>query len=200
MTCDVTSKPSLANAVSTIQESTAHINLLVANSGIVGSATNAQPKWSVGEIRERLWGAEFQDWAGAWETNVSGVHFSIVAFLELLAKGNELALSGDGYGALEAGRKGDKNVGRGLVPRIQSQVVTLSSVSAYSRNSASPMAYGASKVAVTHLTKVWSSLLAEKGIRVNAVAPGSEYPFSFSFCGCGYLGCCVVLMDTSLPE
>jgi 3-oxoacyl-[acyl-carrier protein] reductase len=55
-------------------------------------------------------------------------------------------------------------------------VVSVSSISAYRVSLRNPP-YGAIKAAVNHYTATQAALLAKKGIRVNAVAPGSiEFP------------------------
>lgn len=58
----------------------------------------------------------------------------------------------------------------------QSSIVSVSSVSAY-RVALRSAPYGAIKAAVIHYTATQAALLATRGVRVNAVAPGSiEFP------------------------
>lgn len=96
---------------------------------------------------------------------MTGAYFTMLAFLELLDAGNENARKG-GFGApLTEGSS---------VPSVQSQVLFISSISAYSRAWISAPSYSASKAAIEHLAKHASSNLARYSIRVNAMAPGCK--------------------------
>lgn len=164
--CDVTSVPSLQAAVDTITSQTGFINLLVANSGVLGPVAGFDPSKPVSEVRKAMFNQEILDaMTQTLHVNVSGAFFSIVAFLELLDAGNKNALKG-GFG------KPDKQGSD--VQSVQSQVIVTSSIAAYSRMAASKPAYAASKAAILHLTKQASSNLAKYGIRANALAPGCE--------------------------
>ncbi|KAK3994385.1 gluconate 5-dehydrogenase [Cladorrhinum sp. PSN332] len=162
--CDVTSVLSLQGAVDIITKQSGFINLLVANSGIMGPVNGWDPSKDVSEVRAAMFKQETLDsMTQCLQVNVSGAFFSIVAFLELLDAGNKNALKG-GFGKpIKAGSD---------VPSVQSQVVVTSSIAAYSRMAASKPAYAASKAAILHLTKQTSSNLAKYGIRANALAPG----------------------------
>ncbi|KAI1208936.1 NAD(P)-binding protein [Annulohypoxylon truncatum] len=162
--CDITSKESLQSAVDFITNDAGYINLLVANSGIVGPLNSFNPDLTIQELRKNLFERMSMDqFTEALHVNVTATYFTMLAFLELLDAGNKNALKG-GFGApIEGGSN---------VPSIPSQVIITSSVSAYSRDRISAPAYSASKSAITHLAKHASTNLAKYEIRVNAMAPG----------------------------
>ncbi|KAK4225712.1 putative reductase [Podospora fimiseda] len=164
--CDVTSVSSLQSAVDTITAETGYINLLVANSGVLGPLSGWDPSnQNISEIRKNLFTQHTLDtMTQTMHVNVSGAFFSIIAFLELLDAGNKSAIQGKGFGRPD--KPGSD------VPSIQSQVIVTSSIAAYSRMAASKPAYAASKAAILHLTKQASTNLARYGIRANALAPG----------------------------
>ncbi|KAI1133327.1 hypothetical protein F5Y10DRAFT_85979 [Nemania abortiva] len=148
---DVTSKTSLAAAASTIEgETGGYVDLVVANSGILGPSLDDMPQDP--DI------TTFQNFLATWDTdvfnqtfatNVTGVFNTVVAFLSLLDAGN-------------------KREGR---PKQRSQVIATSSIGAYNRV---PLgyAYSGSKAAVNHMMKQFATTLVPYGIRSNAIAPG----------------------------
>lgn len=157
LTVDVTSKESISALVSEVSSRSGYINLLVNNSGVIGRSNQKLkrpapfPPGSADEIadvkaaQEYLWEDTFEDWERTFSTNVSGPYFTTVAFLELLVKGKDTVPQG-------------------------SQVVTVSSVAAFSRFMGASFQYNASKAAATHLTKMFSTNLSQFGIRsVSAV-------------------------------
>jgi NAD(P)-dependent dehydrogenase (short-subunit alcohol dehydrogenase family) len=170
--CDVTSKADLQAAVDHITAEIGYINLVVANSGIIGPAVRFSPTASLTETRETLFtNFNMEDMTEALHLNVTAAFFTMTAFLELLDAGNKNALKG-GFGRpiIEGGE----------VPSIQSQVIFTTSVSAFSRHWSSSPPYLTSKVAVMQVTKHASTQLARFGIRVNAIAPGCKFPTSIS--------------------
>lgn len=168
LVCDVGSKASLQAAVDAIAAEVGHVNLVVANAGVVGPAARFQEGASVAEVRRQLFDdVSMDEFTHAFHVNVTGAYFTMLAFLELLDAGNKAALQG-GFGEPLGGK------GEGDVPSIQSQVIFTSSIAAYSRARLSAPAYSGSKSAIAHLAKHASSNLAPYGIRVNALAPGRE--------------------------
>ncbi|KAI0408567.1 short chain dehydrogenase [Xylaria palmicola] len=164
LVCDVGSKESLQAAVDAITAESGYVNLVVANSGVVGPASRYHPDLSISELRQKLFDdVSMDDFTHTSHINVTGAYFTMLAFLELLDAGNKNALKG-GFGApLSAGSD---------VPAIQSQAIFTSSIAAFSRTRLSTPAYLASKAGITQLTKHASTNLAPYGIRVNAMAPG----------------------------
>lgn len=190
MPCDVTDKKSLQSVVDDIAFRMGYVNLVVANAGALGSPkrwdTNSG-KRSIRDVKRDLFDDnDMSRMDEAFSVNVTGAFFSMVAFLELLDKGNQRAVaSGAWVKSGEGGRKeavfGAPVKEGGMVPSVQSQIVVTSSISAFSRMGASSPAYCGSKAAVLQLAKQAGTALAPYGIRVNTLAPGSEY-FVFVFC------------------
>lgn len=165
--CDVTSKESLQAAVDVIARDMGHVNLLIANSGVLGPAALLDYDLPIGELRKRAFeGVAMEDFTQTLGVNVTGAYFTMLAFLELLDAGNKKALQG-GFGA--------PLVSGSTVPSIQSQVIFTSSIGAYSRDRVSRPAYSGSKAALSHLAKHASTNLTKYEIRVNVLAPGRKY-------------------------
>ncbi|KAL1839261.1 hypothetical protein VTJ49DRAFT_1698 [Mycothermus thermophilus] len=178
--CDVTSHTSLRAAVDMVTAESGFINLLVANSGTGGFHFGWNPDHPVELVREWFFPKDdaeqgqrvMEKMNETLKVNTTGAFFTMVAFLELLEKGNQRAVE---MGLPEV--DGEKVFGAPLepgsaVPAVQSQVVIMSSIAAFSRSSVSDPAYVASKAGVLHLAKQASSAMARYGIRVNAMAPG----------------------------
>lgn len=163
--CDITSKDSLQTAVDRITSETGHINLLVANSGILGPIATFSAKQSISEMRKHMFeDTSMEEFNDVFMVNTTATLFTILAFLELLDAGNINAVDKTGFGApLKPGSK---------VPSIQSQVIVTSSVGAFLRDWTCAPAYTGSKSAILALVKHAASGLAAHGIRVNALAPG----------------------------
>lgn len=156
---DVTSKEALFSIVSHISSEVGYINLLIANSGILGpQATQKITAESSIQDFQKAWGeVSFEEYSKTFELNTAGVWFTIVAFLDLLDKGNK----------------------KGNVEQ-KSQVVATSSIGGFNRNVPGGFAYGQSKAATTHMMKQLATNLASFGIRSNILAPGRK--FSRIFC------------------
>lgn len=187
--CDVTDKTSLQSAVETITLQIGYVNLVVANAGAVGSfnAWNTNGgKRDIKDVKRDLFDDnDMGKMDEVFRVNVTGAFFSMVAFLELLDKGNQRALASGAWvsgGATEVvfGAPGKQG---GKVPSVQSQIVVTSSISAFSRMNSSPPGYCGSKAAILQLAKQASTQLGPYGIRVNVLAPGSEYFLSFGLGG-----------------
>ncbi|EQB51146.1 hypothetical protein K456DRAFT_1738959 [Colletotrichum gloeosporioides 23] len=161
--CDVSSKSDLQAAVDQVTTEVGYVNLVIANSGVLGPPVRFNPDENISETRKTMFdNFNMQDMNDVLNINVTGAYFTMTAFLELLDAGNKNALKG-GFG---------KPVPGGKVPTVQSQVIFTSSISAFSRHRVSTPPYTTSKVAIMHVTKHSSTQLAKFGIRVNALAPG----------------------------
>jgi len=150
---DVTSKDTLASIVSKITKEVGYINVLVANSGIIGPQPSI-PSASISSVAEfqKAYGeGGFEDYADTFRLNTVAVWFTVVAFLGLLDEGNK----------------------KGNVFQT-SQVIATSSIASFNRATPGGYAYGQSKAATTHLIKQLATGLVPFGVRSNAIAPGCE--------------------------
>ena len=153
---DVTSKPSIQDAVSHISSKEKHINLLVNNAGVsgmdYGSSGFPSKSTSIIEISSTLFNTgDFDGWKSMYAVNVASYYFCTVAFLPLLVACNE-------HGFEESGN-----------------VLNISSISGITKDSQNgQFCYNASKAACISLTEQLAWELKREGleIRVNTVAPG----------------------------
>ncbi|KAH8600752.1 hypothetical protein B0O99DRAFT_535428 [Bisporella sp. PMI_857] len=147
---DVTSKEDLSLIVDRITAETGYINVLIANSGIVGpSIPPIGPNATVSDLRESLWKTDAQAFTNTLEINTGAVFFSVVAFLSLLEAGNV----------------------KGNVEQ-KSQVIATTSIGGFNRVPLAGFAYSTSKAGTTHMMKQFSTMLIPFGIRSNVIAPG----------------------------
>ncbi|CAE6375823.1 unnamed protein product [Rhizoctonia solani] len=154
---DVGDKGSIRNAVKTIEQNDAKLDLLVNNAGITGPSSpffndeSAPENKSPAALGTALFENEkVEDWTGLYGNNVASIFFVTTAFLGLLAKASEER------GAWSAG------------------VINISSVSGQIRISQAKWAYNSAKSANIQLTKMFATEFALKNIkvRVNSIAPG----------------------------
>lgn len=154
---DVSCKESLQNAYSQVAASAGHIDLLIANSGVMGPpGAPEKPKGekpTLGELRDHLWSIPMEDFTNASHVNVTGAFYTAVAFLPLLEEANKRRPAFAGPN----------------VPRPQ--IIVTTSIAGFMRPAAS-YAYNTSKAGANHLVKVLSTKLSEYDIRVNGIAPG----------------------------
>ncbi|KAI9818774.1 MAG: hypothetical protein M1827_007594 [Pycnora praestabilis] len=153
---DVTSKDSLHSLAERIKDEVGYINVLIANSGIVGPQVEnfggKQP--SLVELRDSVWKTSMEEFTNTYALNTTAVFYSILAFLELLDDGNK-----------------KKNV------QQKSQVIATSSIGGFNRAIPAGFAYGTSKAACTLLMKQLATYLVPYGIRSNVLAPGRLPPY-----------------------
>ncbi|KAL8676233.1 MAG: hypothetical protein Q9186_007234 [Xanthomendoza sp. 1 TL-2023] len=148
--CDVTSKEDLERLVKDISSKEKHIDLLIANAGISGPKGVPEASDAT-QLSKDLWSAESPpEWADVFNTNVTSVYFSTVAFLPLL------------------------QASQGHPDRAERSpsVIVISSMSGIMRNSQGHFSYNAAKGATVHLAKLMSSEFEKAKIRVNSIAPG----------------------------
>ncbi|KAL8711606.1 MAG: hypothetical protein Q9220_004016 [cf. Caloplaca sp. 1 TL-2023] len=148
--CDVTSKEDLEKLVQEISSKEKHINLLVANAGVSGPK-GIPDSSDASKLSNDLWKSESPpEWADVFNTNVTSVYFTTIAFLPLL----------------QASQNDPSH------PPRSPSVIVISSMSGIMRNSQGHFAYNAAKGATVHLSKMMSSEFEKANVRVNSIAPG----------------------------
>jgi NAD(P)-dependent dehydrogenase (short-subunit alcohol dehydrogenase family) len=157
---DVTSKESLKNCVEQVKQQVSYIDVLVPNSGIAGPPTPAvddkQQPLPFEKFVENMFSPTPAEVTQTYAVNITGVHFTIAAFLPLLNEANK--------------KRPSPSTEENFTPRPQ--IITTSSIGGFSRKSIGSWSYGPSKAAVTHLTKMLATALVPYDIRCNTIAPG----------------------------
>ncbi|KAI9738463.1 MAG: hypothetical protein M1818_005360 [Claussenomyces sp. TS43310] len=148
--CDVTKKEDLERIVQKISAKEKCINLLVAASGISGP--KAPPDSSKAtELKQKLFAESPEDWADTFNTDVTAVYFTTVAFLPLL----QACRDAKGQGG-----------------HMDPSVIVISSMSGIMSHAQGHFSYNAAKGATIHLSKMMAHEFKDTGIRVNSIAPG----------------------------
>lgn len=121
---------------------------IVCSAGIPGD--KAEPdKEEAQDLKAKLWNSEtFENWNKTYQTDVTSVYFTTVAFLPLLQAGSET--------------KG----------HLSASVIVISSMSGIMRHAQGHFSYNAAKGGTVHLTKLMSAEFQKARIRVNSIAPG----------------------------
>lgn len=149
--CDVTSKDDLEKLVQELGSREKYINILVCNAGISGPKAEPKPS-EANDLKASLWNNEDPaDWHDNFNTNVTSVYFTTVAFLPLLQGGMRP---------------------KGPWEPYSSSVITISSMSGIMRNSQGHFSYNTAKGGTIQLTKLMSAEFQKAEIRVNSIAPG----------------------------
>jgi NAD(P)-dependent dehydrogenase (short-subunit alcohol dehydrogenase family) len=158
---DISSKASLEAAYQTIVAQTDHVDLLIANSGILGpNAAPPPPKPddslpSLSEVREQLWSVSTEGFTKVFDVNVTGAYYTVLAFLPLLEAANKR-----------------RPAAVKQVSAPTAQVIITTSIAGFNRKVPVSAAYNLSKSAANHLVKLLSTTLSAYDIRVNGIAPG----------------------------
>lgn len=146
----MTSKSDLTAAVTQISSRSSYVNLVIANSGITGPTLKGLDKnASLTAFRDHLWNWDQDDFTQTFALNTTAAFFTVVAFLDLLDKGNKA-----------------RNVEQ------KSQVICISSAGAFNRVPMAGYAYAGSKAAVVHMMKALATTMIPYDIRSNILAPG----------------------------
>lgn len=142
--CDVTSKVDLEKLFADIEAKEKYLSLLVTAAGISGPKGFPDSS-DAKEVKKELWKEGVDEWNATYNTDVTSVYFSTVAFLPLLQ----------------------------AAPKTQrSSVIVISSMSGMMRHSQAHFSYNAAKAATAHLSNMMSKEFAKTGVRVNSIAPG----------------------------
>ncbi|KAI1377818.1 NAD(P)-binding protein [Hypoxylon crocopeplum] len=147
---DVTSKADLEKAVAEIKAAVGYVNVVVANSGILGPTLDGLPSEpSISDFRNHLLSWDTAAFTNTYAVNITGVFNTVASFLELLDEGNK----------------------RGNLKQ-KSQVIATSSIGGLNRKALAGFSYGSSKAAVIHMMKQLATSLVPYSIRSNVIAPG----------------------------
>ncbi|KIV87547.1 hypothetical protein PV11_03086 [Exophiala sideris] len=156
---DVTSKQSLQQCYDKVKAEVDSIDVLVANSGVSGPPVpvldSERKPIGIEQLVKNMWAPEPEDVNSTYLVNITGVHFTIAAFLPLLN---------------EANKKRPQPTKDNFKPRPQ--IITTGSIGAYNRFSFGNLSYGPSKAALVHMSKQLATSLVPYDIRVNVIAPG----------------------------
>lgn len=157
---DVTSKESLQATYDTIASQTGQVDVLVANSGVLGPETRSTKpdgsKLELAELRDKLWALPMEDFSSTLHTNITGAFFTVVAFLPLL----------------HAANKNRPNSVDGVTSAPTAQVIITSSIAGFVRSVPVGIPYNISKAGVNQMVKVLATYFSDYDIRVNGIAPG----------------------------
>ncbi|KAK6069118.1 short-chain dehydrogenase/reductase [Seiridium cupressi] len=157
--CDVTKKSDLERAAEEIKLKYGYVNVVIANSGVVGPNVLGMPEnLSISEFKNWLWNWDPDELNNTFAVNTAGVFYTAVAFLELLDEGNKRSHL-----------------------KQRSQVIATTSIGAYVRTLVAGFGYEGSKAATTHIMKQFATSLVPYEIRANIIAPG-WYPSDIT-CG-----------------
>ena len=140
----MTSKSDLEKLYSEISSKEKYLSLVVAAAGISGAKGHPDTS-DAAKLKENLWQESVDDWSATFNTDVTSVFFSTVAFLPLLQQAPQ------GH---------------------NSSVIVISSMSGIMRDSQAHFSYNAAKAATVHLSRMMSKEFAKTGVRVNSIAPG----------------------------
>lgn len=157
---DVTSKSSLQSCADKVKAEAGFVDVLVCNSGISGPDTlykdAKQETLPLEQIAANMWKPSQEEVTQTYAVNITGVQFTVAAFLPLLDAANKQRPSNSNPETLK--------------PRPQ--IITTSSIGGFSRKALTNFSYGPSKAAVIHYTKQLMAALIPHDIRVNSIAPG----------------------------
>ncbi|KAF8463229.1 short-chain dehydrogenase [Russula ochroleuca] len=154
---DVSSRESIIEAKTLIEQKEGKLHILVNNAGVSGPLSEFlnSPDAPENANAETLGNALFNDdgpdaWTALYKINTFSIYYMTTAFLGLLDKGSR---DFEGY---------------------TSSVVNITSISGILKIAQRHFAYNSSKAAASHLTKMLATEIALKGIpvRVNSIAPG----------------------------
>ncbi|KAF9241084.1 hypothetical protein BU15DRAFT_87329 [Melanogaster broomeanus] len=187
---DITSRDSLLSMAQTVKSRHGYIDVLVNNAGI---ARNLLPPRlpsplddadlsieesipSIKSFQDVLWNTGgHAGFAETFETNVTAIYYTTVAFLELLHLGNLRRGALPPILATKPSSTGEPSPVYPVMssPQPTSQVITVSSSGSFRVDArVTSVSYTLAKHACTHLGKLLANILSDWNIRSNVLCPG----------------------------
>lgn len=127
-------------------------------------------------------GETFEDWQDVFNTNVTSVYFSILAFLPLLEKFTSASFTSlpkenrrlkfSSSNLILAFADGKDSAGQKIYSKYQTGVIITSWISGLVKSAQNHFAYNSSKAATIHLHKLLAGEFNHLGVRFNSIAPG----------------------------
>lgn len=185
--CDVTNPTSVSAAVSQIQQEVGYVDVLINNAGILGPDHKAVHNAETIEDLQSILLGNWEGWESTFAVNSSAVVGVPAAFLKLLDAGNQRrGWQGGKVSASEIRQRQTveelKTKGIDMDDQRSSQIITTASIAGFNRYSTAGLAYGGSKAAAIHLSKMLAHLLVPWGIRSNVINPGGEFTLLCALC------------------
>lgn len=168
---DVSDKQSLQKGVEQVTKQAGKLHILINNAGVEGPVTKFAPEDFKGDneveratlYAQRQWDNEqFEDWDSVFKANTHAVHFTSLAFLPLLVKGNA-----------DPPTKHKQNVDK--FNKWTASIVNITSISGLVHIAQNHYAYNASKAAANSLTRMLAHEIkfsVGAAARTSALAPG----------------------------
>ena len=176
--CDITSTSSINACVQQIKTDVDYIDVLINNAGITGPGhKDIYSATTLEDVAADLL-KQPEEWESTMATNTTAINFVSASFLRLLDAGN--VRRGYESGKVEGrARTRDPTIGKANgvdeTDERSSQIISVTSISAFNRHITAGLAYTASKAGATLIGKTLATLLAPWGIRSNVISPGSKF-------------------------
>lgn len=172
--CDVDSIASVTAAGQAIEHETGYIDVLINNAARPGHPF-PPPAQTIDDLKSQfLTGMDDGSALSCFQTNAMSVIAVSGIFLPLLDKGNQRRGWQGGKISMDEARKRTRVPGIDEDDARTSQIISVSSVSAYEKSAMAGLPYSAGKAAVSYIASAMATLLTPWGIRSNTFVPGCE--------------------------
>ena len=153
VTCDITTKESVAELYNYISEREQCLCILINNAGISTGRLPMDNIRTAEDMKAKLFDTEsstFESWVDDYRTNTGAVYFVTAAFLPLLQRSTE------------------------RFKDWSATVINTASISGQVETAQKHFSYNASKAATIHLSRMLAAEVAKAGlkIRINSISPG----------------------------
>lgn len=153
VTCDITSKQSIAELHDFIASREHCLCILVNNAGVSSGHVDIGGQRSADQLKAAMFDSpdsSFEAWVDDYRTNTGSVYFVTGAFLPMLQRSTERFKGWSGT------------------------VINIASISGQVKTAQRHFSYNASKAATIHLSRMMASEVAAAGVkvRINSISPG----------------------------